>query len=101
MAGMSNDHIARVATHVLAQEEMLRGKQNQITESINENLQTLSDEVLHVRRTLDRIVGSRASTNTQQRRSPEPRSYNRSPGRRRPSDTSSHVSSSRSVHLMS
>ena len=67
MAGISEDHLARVVTHILAQEETLRAKQNAVTSAINENLQTILDEIVQVRRhllgrnPLSRPAGERSS----------------------------------------
>lgn len=56
MAGISDDHLARVATQMMAQEETLRGKQNQITQQINVNLQNIMNEVADLKQMLKRIV---------------------------------------------
>eukprot|EP00966_Prymnesium_polylepis_P162360 3752678-Prymnesium_polylepis.1 len=56
MAGISDDHLARIATQMLAQEETLRGKQNQITQQINVNLQNIMNEVADLKQMLKRIV---------------------------------------------
>ena len=56
MAGLADDHVARVATQMLAQEETLRGKQNDITMQINKNLQTIVNETTDIKRMLRRLV---------------------------------------------
>ena len=55
MAGMSEDHMSRIATHMLAQEETLRGKQNELGLSINHNIQSFHDMMETQRRLLERI----------------------------------------------
>lgn len=57
MGDMSHGQIARVATAMMAQEETLRGKQNDITERVGENIQILLDEMGRLRHAVERATG--------------------------------------------
>ena len=54
-AGLSDDHLARVAAALVHKEEVLREKQNTLTESLNRHLQALYQLMHSVKERVDAI----------------------------------------------
>jgi hypothetical protein len=65
-AGMSDEHVTKFATQLLAQEETLRAKQNAITGQVNTNIEIISEQlaklstdVTYIKETIARLVRPR------------------------------------------
>ena len=59
---LNYEQLGRVASRLLAQEETLRSKQNQLTEACNQNLETIQESLAHLTRLIERSYGARATT---------------------------------------
>ena len=62
MAGISDDHLARICVKMMGQEEDLRGKQNTITTQINDNLEEIRTEMSKIRAVFEKITVSTQRT---------------------------------------
>ena len=63
---MSTEALARVATRLLAQEQHLRGRCNEIVEQVGEHYITLLDELRSLRRDLNVVLGRQPARTAQQ-----------------------------------
>ena len=59
---LNNEQLGRVASRLLAQEETLRAKQNEITQACNDNLHMIQESLLHLTRLIEKSHGTRATT---------------------------------------
>ena len=59
---LNYEQLGRVASRLLAQEETLRARQNQLTEACNQNLETIQESLTHLTRLIERTHGTRATT---------------------------------------
>ena len=59
---LNYEQLGRVATRLLAQEETLRAKQNEITQACNDNLHMIQESLLHLTRLIEKSHGARATT---------------------------------------
>jgi hypothetical protein len=59
MAGVSDDHLAKICQHMVAQEDKLREQQRLLSTTINNNVVTFMEELQSIKRLIESRVGPR------------------------------------------